>query len=113
MSHRQSHECRLLRKDPVSVSVVVVILVLVEEENMVPVLGSASAHYIVRNQDLNVKEHKGDSDTGQDWCCRFATGLDLGVVVDSIVLSVEYSLCLSSQNMMTAAGVLDLVARGG
>lgn len=64
MSHRQCHECRLLRKDPVSVSVVVVTLVLVEEENTVPVLGSASASYIVRNHSLNVKEHKEGSDTG-------------------------------------------------
>jgi hypothetical protein len=113
MSHRQSHECRLLRKDPVSVSAVVVTLVLVEEENRVPVLGSASASYIVRNHNLNVKEHKEDSDTGQDWCCRSAMGLDLGVAVDSIALSVECFLCLSSQNKMIAAGVLDLVAPGG
>jgi hypothetical protein len=113
MSHRQSHEYRLLRKDPVSVSVVAVTLVLVEGENTVPVLGSASASYIVRNHNLNVKEHKGGSDTAQHWCCRFATELDLGVVVHSIALSVDYFPYLSSQNRMIAAGVLDLVAAGG
>lgn len=113
MSHRQYHECRLLRRDPVSEFVVVVTLVLVEEENTVLALGSASASYIVRNHNLNVKEHKEGSDTGQDWCCRSATGLDLGVAVDSIALSVECFLCLSSQSKMTAAGVLDLVAPGG
>lgn len=35
------------------------------------------------------------------------------MVVDSIALSIECFLCLSSQNRMTAAGVLDLVAAGG
>ena len=35
------------------------------------------------------------------------------MVVDNIALSIEYFLCLCSQNRMTAAGVLDLVAAEG
>lgn len=112
MSHLQNLECHLLRKDPVSVSVIVVTLVLVVEESTVPVLGSASARYTVRNR-LNVKEQKEGSDTGQDWCCRFATGLDLGAVVDSIARSVECFLCLNTRCKMAAADVPELVAAVG